>query len=351
MELLQIILTTLWHVCARAPMAAAVCKLFSTCTATVAGMLRSSSAVKPKRFPIHVDKLPAAFQLQAPVSSTENAQLMCALANWSDPKLLFYSRVLHRDGLLAVLDRPLPAHSQRTSGWLGDEEVNDLVAMCIPEARKGMGPSECLSLPSTLFEHIAAGHEHKAAQMGFISDLVDFTRSHPQMMGVQWHDALYQGRDMRTSTDSGVDAGYKAAVSGGQTGGIDWLFSSAAADWESTWRSLDPFSDWNGSVFAASIRWLAASGITKGCGNGRFCPDAKVTRGQMAAFLTRALQLPAPAQTITFGDTNGHLFEDAISRFAHAGITKGCSPTNFCPDKNVTREQMAAFLVRAGLTK
>jgi hypothetical protein len=167
MELLQIILTTLWHVCARAPMAAAVCKLFSTCTATVAGMLRSSSAVKPKRFPIHVDKLPAAFQLQAPVSSTENAQLMCALANWSDPKLLFYSRVLHRDGLLAVLDRPLPAHSQRTSGWLGDEEVNDLVAMCIPEARKGMGPSECLSLPSTLFEHIAAGHEHKAAQMGF----------------------------------------------------------------------------------------------------------------------------------------------------------------------------------------
>ena len=190
----------------------------------------------------------------------------------------------------------------------------------------------------------------EAAQMDFISDLVDLTRSHPQMMGVQWHDSLYQGRDMRTSTDSGVDIGYAAAVNGGQTGGIDWLFSPAATDWEATWRSVDPFTDTNGSVFAASIRWLAASGITRGCGNEKFCPDSKVTRGQMAAFLTRALKLPAPSQTISFDDTNGHLFEDAISRLAHAGITKGCAPTRFCPDKNVTREQMAAFLSRAGLT-
>ena len=171
------------------------------------------------------------------------------------------------------------------------------------------------------------------------------------MMGVQWHDALYQGRDMRTSTDGGVDSGYTSAVNGGQTGGIDWLFSPAAATWESTWRSLDPFTDTNGSVFVQSIRWLAATGITKGCGNGKFCPDSKVTRGQMAAFLTRALKLPAPPSTITFDDTSGHLFEDPISRLAHAGITKGCAPNRFCPDKNVTREQMAAFLVRAGLTK
>jgi hypothetical protein len=40
---------------------------------------------------------------------------------------------------------------------------------------------------------------------------------------------------------------------------------------------------------------LAEAGITKGCnppGNDRLCPDDPVTRGQMAAVLTRALGFP-----------------------------------------------------------
>jgi hypothetical protein len=41
----------------------------------------------------------------------------------------------------------------------------------------------------------------------------------------------------------------------------------------------------------ASIEALAASGITAGCAGGNFCPDAKLTRRQMAAFLARALGL------------------------------------------------------------
>jgi hypothetical protein len=36
---------------------------------------------------------------------------------------------------------------------------------------------------------------------------------------------------------------------------------------------------------------LAASGITSGCGSGNFCPDAALTRRQMAVFLTKALGL------------------------------------------------------------
>ena len=54
----------------------------------------------------------------------------------------------------------------------------------------------------------------------------------------------------------------------------------------------DTFSDDDGSVFEADIEWLAAAGITRGCNppaNDRFCPNDAVTRGQMAAFLHRAL--------------------------------------------------------------
>jgi hypothetical protein len=54
------------------------------------------------------------------------------------------------------------------------------------------------------------------------------------------------------------------------------------------------FVDDNHSIFEADIEKLAAAGITKGCNpptNNRFCPDAYVTRGTMAAFLARALAL------------------------------------------------------------
>jgi hypothetical protein len=39
------------------------------------------------------------------------------------------------------------------------------------------------------------------------------------------------------------------------------------------------------------VEALAAAGITAGCGNGNFCPDAPITRGQMAVFLSAALGL------------------------------------------------------------
>lgn len=46
-----------------------------------------------------------------------------------------------------------------------------------------------------------------------------------------------------------------------------------------------------GHLFFRSIEALAESGITGGCGSGNYCPDSPVTRGQMAAFLSRALGL------------------------------------------------------------
>jgi hypothetical protein len=112
------------------------------------------------------------------------------------------------------------------------------------------------------------------------------------------------------------------------------------------------FSDDDRSVFENDIELIAAAGITQGCNppsNTRFCPDDYVTRGQMAAFLTRGLGLSS-VSAIDFIDDNDSVFESSIERLAAAGITHGCNPpsnTRFCPDDYVTRGQMAAFLVRA----
>ncbi len=113
------------------------------------------------------------------------------------------------------------------------------------------------------------------------------------------------------------------------------------------------FVDDDGNTHEANIELIAAEGITKGCNpptNDRYCPDDYVTRGQMAAFLVRALGLKVEPPTDVFSDDDGHTFERDIQKLYFAGITKGCNPpTNdrYCPDDYVTRGQMAAFLVRA----
>ena len=107
-----------------------------------------------------------------------------------------------------------------------------------------------------------------------------------------------------------------------------------------------PFTDVANSPFMFDIMWLADSGITSGCGGTSFCPTTDVTRGQMAAFLARALSLPGTS-TDYFTDDNSSIFEGDINRVAAADITKGCTATTFCPTTNVTRGQMAAFLARA----
>jgi hypothetical protein len=113
------------------------------------------------------------------------------------------------------------------------------------------------------------------------------------------------------------------------------------------------FSDVGASVFSSDIQWIADRGITKGCNppaNTRFCPNDYVTRGQMAAFITRALGLANPGTGNYFVDTAASVFKTDIDKIRVAGVTKGCNPpTNnkYCPDKRVTRGQMAAFMARA----
>lgn len=112
------------------------------------------------------------------------------------------------------------------------------------------------------------------------------------------------------------------------------------------------FSDDDVSVFEDDIDRLATAGITLGCNppeNDLFCPNDVVTRGQMAAFLVRAFEY-APAGGSGFEDTSGSVFEADIAALAAEGVTRGCNPpanTRFCPDAAVTREQMATFLTRA----
>lgn len=122
--------------------------------------------------------------------------------------------------------------------------------------------------------------------------------------------------------------------------------------------TVDAFLDDDSSVHATDIDKLAELGVARGCNppaNDRFCPDAPVTRGQLAAFLTRAFDyVDDDPDADRFSDDDDSIFEADIEALAAAGVTVGCNPPDndlYCPAANTTRAQMASFLTRAlGLT-
>ncbi len=113
-----------------------------------------------------------------------------------------------------------------------------------------------------------------------------------------------------------------------------------------------PFADVPAaSGFCKYIQRMATLGITTGCGGGNYCPAANVTRDQMAAFIIRTVEGEPPACTSApFADVPASLgMCKYIKRMKDLNITTGCGAGNYCPSQVVTREQMAAFLARAFL--
>ncbi len=108
------------------------------------------------------------------------------------------------------------------------------------------------------------------------------------------------------------------------------------------------FADVSGT-HTANINALAEAGITLGCNadGTLYCPNDPVTRAQMGSFLARASDLDPVAGDV-FIDVSG-VHEENINAIASAGITLGCDTVGplYCPDAYVTRGQMAAFLHRA----
>jgi hypothetical protein len=109
--------------------------------------------------------------------------------------------------------------------------------------------------------------------------------------------------------------------------------------------TVDFFDDDDGLPAEAEINRVAAAGLTSGCGDREYCPDRLVTRGQLATFLDRTVELP-PAERDWFEDTGGIVHENAINRLAQAGLVEGCGPDAYCPDEPVTRGELVTFLQR-----
>ena len=110
------------------------------------------------------------------------------------------------------------------------------------------------------------------------------------------------------------------------------------------------FLDDDRNPLEPSIEAVVAAGVTTGCAPGRFCPNRTTTRAEVAAFLVRAL-----GEQSTMGAYQG-IFPDVpadrwyrpyVERLAELGIVAGYPDGSYRPDAPVSRAEMAALLVRA----
>jgi hypothetical protein len=100
--------------------------------------------------------------------------------------------------------------------------------------------------------------------------------------------------------------------------------------------------------FLTEIEWLADEEIAGGFLNGTYKPGQAVTRQAMAAFLFRLAGEPGVGiDPPSFSDVPpSHQFFEEISWLANSGVANGFPDGTYKPSQAVTRQAMAAFMLR-----
>ncbi|MCS7024076.1 MAG: S-layer homology domain-containing protein [Bryobacteraceae bacterium] len=105
-------------------------------------------------------------------------------------------------------------------------------------------------------------------------------------------------------------------------------------------------------LFFPHIQFLRRREITAyGCPEpNAYCPDGRMTRGQMAEFMIKSLlgsQFTFDWKPAFLDVPETHPAFPYVQKMKELRITDGCTATSYCPDEPVTRGQMAAFIIRA----
>lgn len=175
-------------------------------------------------------------------------------------------------------------------------------------------------------------------------------------------DAAKEGLDLVLDYEAGVDESLLGIYAYNETahqweyvGGVidpaskqikaslDRLGSIAAFEYSKLFEDV-PASHW----VSRTLQVLAAKHIVKGTGDTQFSPNGQTNRAEFTALLVRALGLTATNQAVPFQDVSSNKwYTSEIAAAYQAGLITGISQTHFAPEAEITREQMAALLVRA----
>jgi uncharacterized repeat protein (TIGR02543 family) len=118
--------------------------------------------------------------------------------------------------------------------------------------------------------------------------------------------------------------------------------SSRSSVWQTTNSYKDvPQSKW----FNNAISTLSNAGIIKGYPNGKFMPNASITRAEFAAMAAR-FATGSPTSSVTFSDLNGNWATNEIYRAAGLGWVTGYPDGTFRPNQSITRAEAMSIINR-----
>lgn len=148
-----------------------------------------------------------------------------------------------------------------------------------------------------------------------------------------------------TSGTSGITFSPNAACTRAQV--VTFLWRAAGSPKPAS--NVNSFADVPADAYYRdAVLWAVEQGITNGVSEGRFDPNATVTRGQTVAFLYRAAGRPSVSGSSVFHDVDaGAYYENAVTWAYQKDITGGTSSSQFSPDAACTRAQIVTFLYRA----
>ncbi|MEW6573797.1 MAG: S-layer homology domain-containing protein [Bacillota bacterium] len=109
------------------------------------------------------------------------------------------------------------------------------------------------------------------------------------------------------------------------------------------------FKDLGGHWAQDDIRAMAEAGIVRGMGDGTFCPEEKLTRAQFTGFVLRSLNIsesrPVPGN---YADVPaGTWYYEAVETACANGLIFGYGDGLFRPEASITREELAAMVIRS----
>jgi hypothetical protein len=200
------------------------------------------------------------------------------------------------------------------------------------------------------------------AAQTFAGTAVGFTGPSAGGVSYQLLDAVGDYGTVANNASAPCTDCYRVSLTfGGERPGVHWdatfdeRLTPDAQGQEKLWRLHvgDSFADVpRANSYYRFVETLLHHAVTGGCTPTTYCPDAGISRGQMAVFVIAGREgqgyVPPPCGAVpVFADVPvTSPFCPWIEELARRGVVSGCGGGNYCPTDPVTREAMAVFALR-----
>ncbi|NLA86679.1 MAG: S-layer homology domain-containing protein [Clostridiales bacterium] len=102
-----------------------------------------------------------------------------------------------------------------------------------------------------------------------------------------------------------------------------------------------------GAWYSKAVGYLAAREITGGTGDGKFSPDAKLTRGEFIVMLMRAYGIsPDDDPTDNFSDAGSTYYTGYLAAAKRLGLVDGVGNNRYAPERDITRQELFTLLYK-----